>query len=59
LITGDSAQASEWAAYLTWQGKLIEGKGVNPSVPVELLPDDLLTGQDPHMQKAIEIVRGL
>src|SRR5208282_3890136 len=43
------------AAYLTWQGKLIEGKGVTPSVPVELLPADLLAGQDPQMQKAIEI----
>jgi len=47
------------AAYLTWQGKLIEGKGVTPSVPVELLPEDLLAGQDPQMQKAIEIVRGM
>ena len=47
------------AAYLTWQGKLIEGKGVTPSVPVELLPDDLLAGQDPQMEKAIEIVRGM
>ena len=46
------------AAYLTWQGKLVEGKGVTPSVSVELLPDDLLAGQDPQMQKAIEIVRG-
>jgi C-terminal processing protease CtpA/Prc len=47
------------AAYLTWQGKLIEGKGVTPSVSVELLPDDLLAGQDPQMQKAIEILRGM
>ena len=47
------------AAYLTWQGKLIEGKGVTPSVSVELSPDDLLAGQDPQMQKAIEIVRGM
>ena len=44
------------AAYLTWQGKLIEGKGVMPSVSVELSPDDLLAGQDPQMQKAIEIL---
>jgi C-terminal processing protease CtpA/Prc len=47
------------AAYLTRQGKLIEGKGVTPSVSVALLPDDLLAGQDPQMQKAIEIVRGM
>src|SRR5690349_19908174 len=30
------------AAYLTWQGKIIEGKGVSPSVPVELSPQQLL-----------------
>jgi C-terminal processing protease CtpA/Prc len=44
------------AAYLTWQGRLIEGKGVTPKVPVELLPDNLLAGQDPQMQKAVEVV---
>jgi len=47
------------AAYLTWQGRLIEGKGVTPSIPVELSPDHLISGQDPQMQKAIEIVSGL
>src|SRR6266849_5741076 len=29
------------AAYLTWQGRMIEGKGVAPDVPVELLPEQL------------------
>ena len=47
------------AAYLTWEGRLIEGKGVTPSIPVELLPDNLLEGQDPQMQKALEIVTGV
>jgi carboxyl-terminal processing protease len=47
------------AAYLTWQGKLIEGKGVTPSVPVELLPDDLLAGQDPQMQRALECLKSV
>jgi len=47
------------AVYLTRQGKLIERKGVMPSAPVELLPADLLAGQDPQMQKAVEIVRGM
>jgi C-terminal processing protease CtpA/Prc len=47
------------AAYLTWQGSLIEGKGVTPSIPVELSPDHLLAGQDAQMQKAIEIVSGM
>lgn len=45
------------AAYLTWQGRLIEGKGVSPSVPVELLPEQLLAGEDPQMQTALELAR--
>ena len=45
------------AAYLTWQGRLIEGKGVSPNVPVELLPEQLLAGEDPQMQTALELAR--
>jgi C-terminal processing protease CtpA/Prc len=47
------------AAYLTWQGNLIEGRGVSPSVNVEMKPGQLLAGDDPQMQKALEIVRDL
>ena len=45
------------AAYLTWEGRLIEGKGVIPTVPVEMKPEQLLGGEDPQMQKALEVVR--
>lgn len=47
------------AAYLTWQGNLIEGKGVSPSVPVEVQPEQLLAGEDTQMQRALEVVRGM
>jgi C-terminal processing protease CtpA/Prc len=47
------------AAYLTWQGSLIEGKGVTPSVPVELPADQLMAGGDTQMQKALELVRSM
>jgi C-terminal processing protease CtpA/Prc len=47
------------AAYLTWQGRLIEGKGVTPSVPVELPADQLMAGEDTQMQKALELVRSM
>jgi C-terminal processing protease CtpA/Prc len=47
------------AAYLTWDGKLIEGKGVSPSVSVEMKPDQLVAGEDPQLQRALEVVRGL
>jgi carboxyl-terminal processing protease len=45
------------AAYLTWQGRLIEGKGVSPSLDVEMRPEQLL--EDPQMQRALEVVRGM
>lgn len=45
------------AAYLTWEGRLIEGKGVSPSINVEIKPEQLLSGQDPQMQRALEAVR--
>src|SRR2546427_1206911 len=47
------------AAYLTWQGKLIEGRGVTPSIPVAQPPEQLLAGEDPQMQKALELAREL
>lgn len=47
------------AAYLTWQGRLIEGKGVTPSIPVELSADQLLAGEDTQMQKALELAKSM
>jgi len=44
------------AAYLTWKGNLIEGKGVTPNVPVELAAEQLLAGEDPQMNKALELL---
>jgi hypothetical protein len=34
-----------------------EGKGVTPAVAVEMEPELLLAGEDPQMQKALEVVR--
>jgi hypothetical protein len=47
------------AAYLTLEGRLIEGKGVSPNIPVALSPEQLLASEDPQMQKALELVRAL
>ena len=44
------------AAYLTWQGTLLEGKGVSPHIEVGLPPDALKQGCDPQMEKALERV---
>jgi len=45
------------AAYLTWQGRLIEGKGVTPSFPVELPADRLMASEDPQMERALELAK--
>jgi C-terminal processing protease CtpA/Prc len=47
------------AAYLSWQGKLIEGRGVTPTIQVAQPPEELLAGEDPQMQKALELAREL
>lgn len=64
LLSGSTFRAGEGyilglpvAAYLTWQGRLIEGKGVSPSVPLEMSTEALAAGEDSQMQKALELAR--
>jgi len=45
------------AAYLTWQGRMIEGKGVSPDVPVELAAEKLIAGEDTQLQQALASVK--
>lgn len=45
------------AAYLTWQGALLEGKGVAPDIEVELPSEALQQGRDPQFEKALETLR--
>src|SRR5208283_4982384 len=66
LLSGSTFRAGEGyivglpvAAYLTWQGKLIEGKGVTPSVPVDLSPEQLIVGDDAQLHKALEMVKSM
>jgi len=35
------------------------GKGVSPSINVEMKPEQFLAGEDPQMQKALELAREL
>lgn len=44
------------AAYLTWQGKMVEGTGIKPSVSADLGPDELIAGHDSQMERAVETV---
>jgi len=47
------------AGYLTWQGMMLEGKGIEPDHPVELSYEALRDGRDTQMDKAIEVVSQL
>ncbi len=47
------------AAYLTWQGVLLEGKGVSPQIEVDLPPEALRQGLDTQLEKAFELARTL
>lgn len=47
------------AAYLTWEGRLIEGKGVPPGIPAELAADKLIAGEDTQLQEALNLVKNI
>jgi len=44
-------------AYVTWQGKRLEGEGIKPQVEVALSYDAVATGRDNQLDTAIEIVK--
>jgi carboxyl-terminal processing protease len=43
------------AAYRTWRDDVIEGRGVTPDVELELTIEALRAGQDPQMDRALEL----
>jgi C-terminal processing protease CtpA/Prc len=47
------------AAYLTWQGTLLEGKGIEPDHVVQLSREALQEGRDTQAEKAIEVAKQL
>ena len=47
------------AHWLTPKGSLIDNKGLDPDIEVEMTEEDYLNGRDPQLGKAIEELRGL
>jgi carboxyl-terminal processing protease len=43
--------------WLTPNGRPIEGKGLEPDIPIELTPNDIAQGKDPQLQQAIDYLR--
>ena len=46
-------------AYMTWQGKRLEGQGIKPETEVPLSYDAISNGRDNQLEAAVEIVKGL
>jgi len=47
------------AAYLTWQGRMLENNGISPAVTAELSREALREGRDTQLEKAIGVVQDL
>jgi carboxyl-terminal processing protease len=47
------------AAYLTWQGKMIENNGIVPSIVADVSGEALREGKDTQLEKAVEAVSTL
>jgi C-terminal processing protease CtpA/Prc len=47
------------AAYLTWQGRMLENSGITPRFSIELSRDALKAGRDTQLEMATSVVRAL
>ena len=47
------------AAYLTWQGRMLENNGIVPLIATDLSREALREGKDTQIEKAVEVVRNL
>jgi len=55
-VTVDTSLKITIAKWLTPNGISIEGNGLTPDVEVEIKKEDIESGRDPQMEKAIEMV---
>jgi carboxyl-terminal processing protease len=58
-LSGYSTLKVTIAHWLTPSGLLISEKGLNPDVEVKMSEEDYLSGNDPQLSKAIEIIRDM
>jgi carboxyl-terminal processing protease len=47
------------AAYVSWSGNRIEGKGIQPDIPVDWSYERAVHGIDNQLDKAIEVAKAL
>jgi C-terminal processing protease CtpA/Prc len=47
------------AAYLTWQGRMLENNGIVPKFQADLSRDALREGRDTQLETAVEIAKNM
>jgi C-terminal processing protease CtpA/Prc len=47
------------AAYMSWNGTQIEGKGITPDVPADWSLEAALEGRDPQLERALAALKSL
>jgi tricorn protease len=55
LVDGTQTTQPEFAFWFEDVGWRVENYGTEPDVPVEIRPQDWLTGRDPQLEKALEL----
>lgn len=58
-LTDGSSLKVTVANWLTPKGELIEGKGLEPDIKVEMTEEDYSQDRDPQLDKALEIIKGM
>jgi len=59
LVDGGTTTPPQFAPYSPWTKEwYFEGHGVDPDIEIENWPDKVLAGEDPQLEKAIEVVLG-
>ena len=66
LLSGSAYKAGQGyilglpvAAYITWQGRMLENNGITPKFCIELLRDGLMEGRDTQLKTATEVANAL
>jgi carboxyl-terminal processing protease len=47
------------ATWQTWAGEAIEGRGISPDIAVDLSPEQLVSGEDTQLTRAIAVARSI
>ena len=56
LMDGGYITRPEFSSYSVDKRWIMENKGVSPDIEVDNLPDDVVAGRDPQLEKAVEVL---